>query len=160
MLARARAAEVPAPLRAAVRAAWVARWSGILAVAGQRAFAASLLELPPAGSAALGKNEMHKHDAACHLACSQNLSDDRRQFDFVVYDSTVWGEALSAKPRLLPPLLVAARQAWCCDRESRRGIRSVHAPLCPCDTSWPWCHKLSPAVCLCRGRAVFLTAAT
>ena len=27
--------------------AWVARWSGLLAVAAQRAFTASLLELPP-----------------------------------------------------------------------------------------------------------------
>ena len=30
------------------QAAWVHRWSGILSVAAQRAFAASLLELPPA----------------------------------------------------------------------------------------------------------------
>ena len=34
------------PLRAAARAAWVARWSGLLALAAQRAIAASLLELP------------------------------------------------------------------------------------------------------------------
>ena len=27
---------------------WVARWSGLLAVAAQRAYAATLLELPPA----------------------------------------------------------------------------------------------------------------
>ena len=36
-------------MRAAARAAWVARWSGLLAVAAQRAVAASLLELPLAG---------------------------------------------------------------------------------------------------------------
>ena len=49
LLARAAAAEIVTSLRAAARAAWVVRWSGILAVAAQRAFAASLFELPPGG---------------------------------------------------------------------------------------------------------------
>ena len=40
---------LPPPLRAAACAGWVQRWSGILAVAAMRAFAASLLELPPGG---------------------------------------------------------------------------------------------------------------
>jgi len=35
------------PLRPAAISAWVARWSGLLAVAAQRALAASLLELLP-----------------------------------------------------------------------------------------------------------------
>ena len=48
-LARHRAAGLPPPLRAAACAGWVQRWSGILAVAAMRAFAASLLELPPGG---------------------------------------------------------------------------------------------------------------
>ena len=48
-LARHRAASLPPPLRAAACAGWVQRWSGILAVAAMRAFAASLLELPPGG---------------------------------------------------------------------------------------------------------------
>ena len=40
-----------------------ARWSGLLAVAAQRAFAASLLELPPASASELGERpepELHE----------------------------------------------------------------------------------------------------
>ena len=48
LLAQARAASAPTAVRRATQAAWVHRWSGILSVAAQRAFAASLLELPPA----------------------------------------------------------------------------------------------------------------
>ena len=48
LLARARAASAPAALRSVVQAARVHRWSGILSVSAQRAFAASLLELPAA----------------------------------------------------------------------------------------------------------------
>ena len=44
--ARHKAATVPAS-RAAAITAWVACWSGLLAVATQRAHAASFLELPP-----------------------------------------------------------------------------------------------------------------
>ena len=62
LLARARAAEVPTSLRAAARAAWVVRWSGILAVAAQRAFAASLLELPPGGECSAGGPEPALHE--------------------------------------------------------------------------------------------------
>ena len=62
LLARARAAEVPASLRAAARAAWVVRWSGIVAVAAQRAFAASLLELPPGGECSAGGPEPALHE--------------------------------------------------------------------------------------------------
>ena len=43
-----RAASAPAAVRRATQGAWVHRWSGILSVAAQRAFAALLLELPPA----------------------------------------------------------------------------------------------------------------
>ena len=49
LLAGQRASDVQAAMRAAARAAWVARWSGLLAVAAQRAVAAALLELPLAG---------------------------------------------------------------------------------------------------------------
>ena len=49
LLARQRAAAVPAHLRPAAPAAWVARWAALLAVAAQRAYATSLLELPFAG---------------------------------------------------------------------------------------------------------------
>ena len=62
LLARARAAEVPTSLRAAARAAWVVRWRGILAVAAQRAFAASLLELPPGGECSAGGPEPALHE--------------------------------------------------------------------------------------------------
>ena len=48
LLAQARAASAPVAVRRAAQAAWVYRWSGILSVAAQRAFAASLLELPAA----------------------------------------------------------------------------------------------------------------
>ena len=58
-LARHRAAAVPRLLRPAAITAWVARWSGLLAVAEQRSFAASLLELPPATGDAPGP-ELHE----------------------------------------------------------------------------------------------------
>ena len=35
-------------MQPAAVSSWVARWSGMLAVAAQRAYAATLLELPPA----------------------------------------------------------------------------------------------------------------
>ncbi|OLQ08844.1 hypothetical protein AK812_SmicGene7597 [Symbiodinium microadriaticum] len=56
LLARHRADSVPAHLRPAAITSWVARWSGLLAVAAQRAYAATLLELPPA--AELGEGPM------------------------------------------------------------------------------------------------------
>ena len=56
LLAGQRALEVPVPLRAAARSAWVARWSGLLALAAQRAVAASLLELPLAGGCNLARD--------------------------------------------------------------------------------------------------------
>ena len=43
LLARHRAASVPAHMQPAAVSSWVARWSGM-----QRAYAATLLELPPA----------------------------------------------------------------------------------------------------------------
>ena len=46
LLARARAALAHAAVRSALRAAYVSRWSSIIAVAAQRALASSLLELP------------------------------------------------------------------------------------------------------------------
>ena len=46
LLAQARAASAHAAVRSALRAAYVSRWSGIIAVAAQRALASSLLELP------------------------------------------------------------------------------------------------------------------
>ena len=61
LLARHRAAAVPAHLRPSATVAWISRWFGLLAVASQRAFAASLLELPPA--AELGEGplpELHE----------------------------------------------------------------------------------------------------
>ena len=45
LLARHRAATVPAHLRPAGRAAWISRWIALLAVAAQRSFASSLPEL-------------------------------------------------------------------------------------------------------------------
>ncbi|CAK0830298.1 unnamed protein product [Prorocentrum cordatum] len=47
LLARARARSAPQRLRASARAAYLHRWTGLVAVAAQRAFAATLLELPP-----------------------------------------------------------------------------------------------------------------
>ena len=49
-LAKARARESPARLRPAVQRASLHRWTGMLAVAAQRALAHSLLELPLAGA--------------------------------------------------------------------------------------------------------------
>ena len=48
LLAMRKAGTVTAASRPAAITAWVARWSGLLAVAAQRTYAASLLELPPA----------------------------------------------------------------------------------------------------------------
>ena len=56
LLARHRAASVPAHMQPAAVSSWVARWSGMLAVAAQRAYVATLLELPPA--AELGEGPM------------------------------------------------------------------------------------------------------
>ncbi|CAK0884260.1 unnamed protein product, partial [Prorocentrum cordatum] len=47
LLARTRARSAPQRLRASARAAYLHRWTGLAAVAAQRAFAATLLELPP-----------------------------------------------------------------------------------------------------------------
>ena len=49
VIARARAPDAPTQVRAAAQIAWGVRWSALLAVAGQRVFAAYLLELPLAG---------------------------------------------------------------------------------------------------------------
>ena len=46
LLAKAKARTVPPLVRSAAKAAFFHRWTGILAVAAQRAFAATLLELP------------------------------------------------------------------------------------------------------------------
>ena len=54
LLAIYKAATVPT-------AAWVARWSGLFAVAAQRAYAACLLELPPAATLCNGRvPELHE----------------------------------------------------------------------------------------------------
>ena len=61
LLARHRAAAVPRLLRPSAITAWVARWSGLLAVAAQRALAASLLELPPTAELGEGPEpELHE----------------------------------------------------------------------------------------------------
>ena len=62
LLARARTAAVPATLRAAAKAAWVLRWSGILAAAAQRAFAVSLLGLPPGHESSAGWHDPPLHE--------------------------------------------------------------------------------------------------
>ena len=49
-LAKAKAREAPAQLRAAAQRAHFHRWTGLIAVAAQRALACSLLELPIAGA--------------------------------------------------------------------------------------------------------------
>ena len=48
-LARARAQEVPLVLQGRAEAAWVRRWSAILACTAARAFSLSLLDSPPVG---------------------------------------------------------------------------------------------------------------
>eukprot|EP00439_Symbiodinium_sp_Y106_P083180 s572_g23.t1 len=74
MLAGQRASDVQAAMRAGARATWVARWSGLLAVAAQRAVAASLLELPLAGECNVAGEALELREAhafamvdACHL---------------------------------------------------------------------------------------------
>ena len=61
LLEQARAASAHAAVRSALRAAYVSRWSGIIAVAAQRARASSLLELPlEAVGAASGEPAAHE----------------------------------------------------------------------------------------------------
>ena len=61
LLAHARAASAHAAVRSALRAAYVSRWSGVIAVAAQRALASSLLELPlEAVGAAAGEPAVHE----------------------------------------------------------------------------------------------------
>ncbi len=62
LLARHRASAAPAAMQPAARSAWVARWSGLLAVAAQSAFAASLLKLPPAGECNVGGEAPELHE--------------------------------------------------------------------------------------------------
>ena len=54
LLARHRSSTAPVVLRPAARSVWAAHWSGLLAIAAQRAFAATLLELPLAGECNVG----------------------------------------------------------------------------------------------------------
>ncbi|CAK0791015.1 unnamed protein product, partial [Prorocentrum cordatum] len=61
LLARTRARSAPQRLRASARAAYLHRWTGLAAVAAQRAFAATLLELPPHALAVDG-DEPHLAD--------------------------------------------------------------------------------------------------
>jgi hypothetical protein len=51
LLAKAKARAAPEGLKQATRRAWFARWIALLALTAQRAFAASLLELPLQGTA-------------------------------------------------------------------------------------------------------------
>ena len=83
LLARQRAAAVPAHLRPAAQAAWVARWAALLAVASQRAYASSLLELPPAA-------ELHGEQAAPPL--HELLADGR-------WDLPTQASRLPARPQ-------------------------------------------------------------
>ena len=62
LLARHRAFAAPAAMQSAARSAWVARWSGLLAVAAHSAFAASLLELPLAGQCNVGGEAPELHE--------------------------------------------------------------------------------------------------
>ena len=75
-LARAKARSQPEWLRASAAQAYAHRWSGILAVAAQRAFAASLLELPLANEDCWDGEEPVCHDV---------VADAR--WAFPVYDS-------------------------------------------------------------------------
>ena len=71
--ARHKATAVPAASRPAAITAWVARWSGLLmllAVAAQRAFAASLLELRRAAELGEGP-EPELHELLAETRCSR-----------------------------------------------------------------------------------------
>ena len=86
LLARHRAAAVPRRLRPAAITAWVARWSGLLAVAAQRAFAASLLELPPAADLGDGSSRRRAstplppgRPVVCRFGCTGTSCTSRTQ---------------------------------------------------------------------------------
>ena len=78
LLARHRAAAVPRLSRPAANIAWVACWSGLIAVAMQRAFAAFLLELPPVTDLGDGPGpELHELLAEARY-CNAHLPPDYR----------------------------------------------------------------------------------
>ena len=59
---RHHASAASAAMQSAARSAWVARWSGLLAVTAHSAFAASLLELPLAGECNVGGEVPELHE--------------------------------------------------------------------------------------------------
>ena len=76
-LARAKARSQPDWLRASAAQAYAYRWSGMLAVASQRAFAASLLELPLAHENCWDGETPLCHDVVADARWSFPVSDSR-----------------------------------------------------------------------------------
>ena len=63
--------------RPGARAGWVQRWSGMLAVAAMRAYAAFLLELPPAGEACVAGEAPELHEILADVRGSLSLTISR-----------------------------------------------------------------------------------
>ncbi|CAK0790564.1 unnamed protein product, partial [Prorocentrum cordatum] len=93
LLARTRARSAPQRLRASARAAYLHRWTGWAAVAAQRAFAATLLELPP-HTLAVDGDEPHladlladaRYTETCFLAAGAETGGrwDEEAYKFLV----------------------------------------------------------------------------
>ena len=77
LLAKAKSRAAPAVLQQSVRAAFHHRWTGILAVAAQRAFAASLLDLP--------------------MEDALGVDGDTPPLENILGDARLWGPALPSR---------------------------------------------------------------
>ena len=76
LLARTKARSAPQRLRASAQAAWLHRWTGLAAVAAQRALAATLLELPPHALAVDG-DEPHLAELLADARYTETLEPSR-----------------------------------------------------------------------------------
>ena len=77
LLAKAKSRAAPAILQQSVRAAFHHRWTGILAVAAQRAFAASLLDFP--------------------MEDALGVDGDTPPLESILGDARLWGPALPSR---------------------------------------------------------------
>ena len=99
LMARARAAAAPAALHVTARGAWVQRWSGILSVAAQRAFATSLLQLPLLSRMTRGRRSKHG-------IINSQLTNSCFYHVIGALFGLRWGNGLNTSTGPLPPHLV------------------------------------------------------
>ena len=94
LLARHRSFTVPVVLRPAARSGWVARWSGLLAVAVQHAFAATLLEIPFAGERNVVGDAPARGPCRCALAAPRARTPSGTAWPLARRWGSRWGTEL------------------------------------------------------------------